>query len=137
MNPDTSGSRFLRYQLPVLGWALLIFIASSIPSLAPIKVKSLQVDKILHCAVFFVLAWLLYRAILNQARRTLLRRNPKLFTLVLGVAYGVFDEVHQFFVTGRSSEIYDVIADAAGVVAFVLIAWAGERSRARGRTRAD
>ena len=137
MNLDTPRSRFVRYQLPVLGWALLIFIASSIPSLAPITHKSLPVDKMLHFAVFFVLAWLLYRAIVSQSRHTLLGRNPKLFTLLPGVAYGVFDEVHQLFVTGRSSEIHDVMADAAGVVAFVLIAWAGERSRARAENRAD
>jgi VanZ family protein len=130
MTQTSPGSGFLRYQLPAIAWALLIFVSSSIPSLVPPIQKDAPVDKLIHAAVFFVFAWLLYRGLSNQRRFSLLRQQAKLFTVIIGIGYGVFDEVHQLFVRGRSTEFLDVAADAAGVIGFVLIAWLLER---RGR----
>ena len=41
----------------------------------------------------------------------------------VGVLYAVTDEVHQFFVPGRSCELRDVLIDACGVAAGVAIVW--------------
>ncbi|MGB5872722.1 MAG: VanZ family protein [Bacteroidota bacterium] len=131
MSDTSPGSRFLHNQLPAIVWALLIFSSSSIPSLAPTFPKDAPVDKLIHFVVFFVLAWLVYRALAHQSRFTLLQNNAKIFTIITGIAYGVFDEVHQLFVRGRTSELLDVTADAAGVIGFVLVAWLLER---RGRS---
>jgi VanZ family protein len=42
---------------------------------------------------------------------------------VVGVLYAVTDEVHQYFVPGRCCELRDVLIDACGVAAGVVIVW--------------
>ena len=137
MNHTSPGSQVLQNQLPAIVWALLIFVSSSIPSLAPTFQKDVPVDKLIHLLVFFVFAWLVYRALSRQSRFTVLRKNAKLFTIIVGIGYGVFDEVHQLFVRGRTSELHDVTADAAGVFAFVLVAWLLEKRGQSRDARAD
>lgn len=44
--------------------------------------------------------------------------------LLIAVAYGVSDEFHQTFVPGRSAELRDLFADAAGAVAGTMACWA-------------
>jgi hypothetical protein len=127
MTHTDSGFRFLRYQLPAIAWGLMIFVSSSIPSFVLEFQKGAPVDKLVHFVVFFIFGWLLYRGLAHQRKFPLLRRHAKLFTIIIGVCYGVFDEVHQLFVRGRSTELLDVTADAAGVVGFVLVAWFLER----------
>ena len=41
----------------------------------------------------------------------------------IGALYAVTDEVHQYFVPGRSCELLDVLIDACGVAAGVAIVW--------------
>lgn len=60
-------------------------------------------DKVLHLVEYGVLAALLLRA----------TDKPALSLLIAGL-YGVSDEVHQYFVPGRSASVYDAIADVAG-----------------------
>lgn len=44
-----------------------------------------------------------------------------IWTAVICIIYGATDEVHQYFVPNRSSEIQDWIADAAGVLIMLLL----------------
>ena len=41
----------------------------------------------------------------------------------VGALYAVTDEVHQYFVPGRSCELRDVLIDACGVAAGIAIVW--------------
>ena len=41
----------------------------------------------------------------------------------VGALYAVTDEVHQYFVPGRSCELRDVLIDACGVAAGMAIVW--------------
>ena len=70
-------------------------------------------DKLAHMAAFGVLA-----AFLEIAWR---RTHPylpvvrRLLVIIIGVAiFGASDELHQYFVPGRSCDFYDWMADAAG-----------------------
>ena len=49
---------------------------------------------------------------------------------VVGVLYAVTDEVHQYFVPGRSCELRDVLIDACGVAAGVAVVWVWRRRKA-------
>lgn len=60
-------------------------------------------DKVIHMAEYGVLAALLLRA----------TQKARLSLLIAGL-YGVSDEVHQYFVPGRSASPYDAIADVVG-----------------------
>ena len=70
-------------------------------------------DKGAHAILYAGLGTLLLRALAGgQFRRIAVR--TLLTAIVLAAAYGVSDEIHQLFVPGRSYEIADMVADAAG-----------------------
>lgn len=47
-----------------------------------------------------------------------------LLSVVLAVAYGFLDEVHQSFIFGRGARVTDVFFDAVGATVTVLVFWA-------------
>jgi VanZ family protein len=121
---------FVQNHLPAILWASAIFVFSSIPSESIPNISIFSHDKLLHATVFFVLAFLLHRSLSRQKRFPGLSRHAKLWTLVGASLYGVSDEIHQLYVTGRSGDFRDAIADAAGAVLLVLILWYLERRKA-------
>jgi VanZ family protein len=110
---------------PVIAWAAVIFVLSSIPDLGTgLGETDLVLRKIAHAAEFAVLGLLLLRAV---------RREPA--ALALGFAYAVSDEVHQHFVPGREGAPLDVAIDAVGVAIGVLLV--GRRMALIGSRRRD
>ena len=107
--------RFLKLQLPALCWALVIFIQSSIPSLSPPSIGISFEDKIAHAIVFCILGYLMTRAF-YYSKNTRLSRNAIILSISIGLLYGISDEIHQLFVPGRYSEIWDVVADLTGIL---------------------
>lgn len=112
---------FLVYQSPVIFWAIVLFIFSSIPYPPQIKLFITFDDKFKHAVVYCIFGFLIARAFYNQTRYSSLKKNLFLFTLLLGTLYGISDEFHQYFVPGRYSEILDVIADSVGTAIGFLI----------------
>ena len=95
---------------PVVAWAALIFVLSSIPHLGTgLGGWDLVLRKLAHAAEFAVLGFLLLRATG--------RERP---ALALGIAYAISDELHQHFVPGRFGSPLDVALDAVGVAVGVL-----------------
>jgi VanZ family protein len=88
---------------PVVAYCGLIFFLSSQSKFDMAPPGLWDFDKLMHMAEYGVLAALLLRA----------TGKPALSLLIAGL-YGVSDEVHQYFVPGRSSSVYDAIADVAG-----------------------
>ena len=106
--------RPLRF-LPALLWAALIFTlshqtGSSLPSL-PLP----GLDKVVHAAVYGVLAALLAWGAGWPGRA------PRWAWLAVICAYAVSDEWHQTLVPGRTWESWDLAADLAG--AALVLAW--------------
>lgn len=48
-------------------------------------------------------------------------KRKMLYSIALGGGYAITDELHQFFVSGRSGNIFDVGIDTAGVITGVLV----------------
>ena len=48
-------------------------------------------------------------------------KRKVLYSIALGGSYAITDEIHQYFVSGRSGNIFDVGIDTAGVVAGVRV----------------
>jgi len=113
---------FLRYYLPALLWAALIFTLSSIPRLTPPPVGLRLSDKVYHFIEFAIFGLLLMRALSYYygpaGRLTALRR-----AVLLGILWGVLDEFHQLFVTGREAGVMDALADAGGILAAAAAWW--------------
>jgi VanZ family protein len=127
---------FVRYQLPAIVWALLIFTASSIPGTRIPNLPLFRVDKLLHAGIFLVFGILVERAFRNQTAFPLLARRSGMAALVCAVAYGLSDETHQLFVPGRSSELFDLLADAVGAIIGIFLAVQVSAFRARRRAAA-
>ena len=110
--------------LPAAAWAGVIFYLSSQPAVPTPSIP--YVDKAAHFGAFALLGGLLAFA----ADRA---RLPMVAAVVLGLLYGVSDEVHQMYVPGRSPDPLDWCADAAGVLAAVLlyIRWRSRRAAPR------
>lgn len=98
--------------LPAAAWAGTIFYLSSRPRVPSPDVPGF--DKVAHFGAYAVLGVLLAFA----AGRSAL---PIAVAALLGVAYGATDEIHQMFVPGRSPDVLDWCADAAGVLAACIL----------------
>jgi VanZ family protein len=114
--------KFVKYQLPACLWAILIFILSSIPRLSVPQLGVVFADKIFHFVVYLILGLLLVRAFLHTGAPGREQR-AYLAAAILGVFWGLTDEVHQAFVRGRDASVYDLLADAAGVLCVVGAMW--------------
>jgi VanZ family protein len=111
-------SRIFTVWLPVLAWAAVIFVFSSIPSLSSgLGTWDTILRKGAHVTEYAVLGGLLYRALGREA-----------LTLAAGIAYAATDELHQHFVRGRHASPVDVAIDAIGI-AVGMLAWLKVRDR--------
>ena len=100
---------FTLYWLPVIIYAVIIFLLSSRPLPSAVVVFDIN-TKILHMVEFFLLAVLLFRAINNSQ----LKEYSYSLTILLTAIYGFLDEIHQGFVPGRFAELGDALADTFG-----------------------
>lgn len=75
-----------------------------------IPVNSFLVRKLAHFSLFFVLGFTIY----------LLTKNYKR-TFIITSLYAIGDEVHQYFVPGRSCELRDVVIDVGGCITVLII----------------
>lgn len=73
-------------------------------------------DKWVHLAMFFILSSLLYFGFFKQVRFRWLKSNPLIITLIISVLYAGFTEIIQNFVSLRTSDFYDFVADFVGCI---------------------
>jgi uncharacterized protein YfiM (DUF2279 family) len=113
--PETRGGwvLFLRYWLPVLACAALIFTLSSGPAPAFVGMFTNE-DKLLHFGEYGTFGLLLSRAVLGTSQGGDLARGY-LFSVCLGFLMGASDELYQSSVPGRSSSLSDLAVDLLGV----------------------
>lgn len=111
------GFRRTLFLLAAISWAGLIFYLSSQPSIETPALFPGQ-DKLFHLVAFGMLGFLAAGS-LHASQNDYATRHVWLVVLAVTL-YGILDEFHQYFVPGRNSDIYDVIADATGAM---LGAW--------------
>ena len=106
--------------LAVIIWMLVIYYFSSQPDLKSElqPVWDLVFRKIAHMAEFFVLAYLIFRAL---SVHKLKPANLLLTTCLLSLAYAGFDEWHQSQVAGRVASMIDVGIDSLGIIFFTIL----------------
>jgi len=112
----------IRYWLPVLFFMGFIFFMSSrrgedIPSVF------LYQDIVFHFGIYAMLGWSFGRAVFFE--------KPALafFKIVcrcgiFGLLYGISDEYHQRFVSGRTCDVFDVSIDTVGsIMGGFIVRW--------------
>ena len=111
----------LLYQFPAIFWAVLTFILSSTSNLpTPDLGFSLQ-DKLVHFLYYTVFGFLLAMAFRQQDKYSSLKFHFILFAILVGSLYGASDELHQYFVQGRTMDFWDWVADTGGVMTGALL----------------
>ncbi|MDZ4182846.1 MAG: VanZ family protein [Candidatus Cloacimonadaceae bacterium] len=103
--------------LAALIWLAGIWTASSIPAEDMPSIKVISIDKLAHVGVYFVLALLVNRSLLNYR----VKRNYALMVYLLLLISAGMDEYHQYFIPGRSVSIYDFIANGIGLLGGLLL----------------
>jgi len=112
----------LRLWLPVVAWAALIFVLSSVPDLGTgLGGWDYVLRKFAHAAEYAVLGALLMRA----------TGKPRL-AFALATLYAVSDEAHQSFVPSRSASAVDVSIDSIGAICGTLLSYRRNRRRRMG-----
>ena len=83
-------------------------------------VESLQpfTRKLAHFTIYTIGGFILYN--LNKKYDNSQKRKIA-FSFLLGLMYAITDEIHQFFVPGRSCRIFDVFVDSCGVITGILL----------------
>lgn len=121
--------------LLVILWMILIFIMSSfdannssnqsnfivdivvnILKIDNIELLSLIIRKLAHFTEYFILGIL----VINMFNRNNIS-NKYLISIILCIIYACTDEIHQFFVPGRSCQVTDVIIDSMGSIMGVYL----------------
>lgn len=114
--------RFVKYKLPACLWTILIFVLSSIPRLRPPQMGVRIGDKIYHFVEYGIFGLLLARAFLSMSSQGREHRTI-IMAAALGIFWGMTDEIHQLFVTGRDASFLDFLSDAAGVLFISTLVW--------------
>ncbi|MFA5388385.1 MAG: VanZ family protein [Candidatus Omnitrophota bacterium] len=104
--------KFLAYWLPLYLYAGLIFYISSIPKPLP-DISIPYIDKFLHALEYAVFGGLAARAFRNSKKEAL-RENFKVLAVIAALVYGASDEFHQYFVSSRACDCFDLISDFIG-----------------------
>ena len=114
--------RNLKFWFPFLGYSVIIFCISSLPS-DRVTFTRFFWDKALHVAEYSVLGVCAAYALINTRKWHI--GMIWAASTVLCFTYGLSDEFHQSFVFGRESSIYDAFADligsAIGAGAYLLL----------------
>jgi len=107
-----ANTKFNKYWLPVIIYAIIIFIHSSIPESELVEEVGVS-DKLLHLLGYAVLGYLFLRALFNYGYDTG-KRQLILLAIFYSTLYGISDEIHQCFVPLRSPEVMDAVFNFFG-----------------------
>ncbi len=77
-------------------------------------------DKVAHMFMYFGLGICLHLTF-RHSDKPLLRKGAAPLAFIVGILYGISDEIHQTFVPGRTGSIHDLIANGLGLILAQLI----------------
>jgi len=110
--------KFAKFSL-VIVWMGLIFILSSLPAKS-FPAGTTNFEEILaHIFLYGMLSFLIYQSVLSQGLKTELWKII-FFSMAITILYGISDEYHQGFVTGRDVSFIDLGFDIFGAVVWLL-----------------
>ena len=117
--------KFIKFWLPVILWAGMIFYFSSIPDLRSglPDIFDIILRKIAHAGEFGILAILLWRAILSPKQKPDKQppTNVIVIVIITIILFAVSDEIHQGFVSGRVASATDVLIDSIGAITGIAV----------------
>lgn len=104
-------SPFFKYWLPLITWAIIIIIISSIPGETLPEIGTEFWDKLAHLFIYLIFSLLFIRALKNLPREI----NHLIIVYSLSLLFALFDELHQYFIPGRDVEMPDLLSNWLGI----------------------
>jgi VanZ family protein len=80
-------------------------------------------DWVLHGVEYGVFSIVVFRAVAGGLPASVNARRAGIVMLIV-VAYGISDELHQLFVPFRTADVRDVRADTIGALIGLIVCWA-------------
>lgn len=116
--PEPRAARQIALRRAVVLWGLFLLLLTSWPSPPSVPVLSNipSFDKYVHATLYGVEAFLLILAIRWPGRRGVTFGRALAVIGALAV-FATADETHQFFIPGRSMDVWDAIMDTVGAIA--------------------
>ena len=114
--------KIIKYWLPVIVWALIIFNFSShaVPKVGQSYWVDFAAKKLAHILEYGVFAVITYRALINSGVKKLLAYY---IAIIIPFIYGASDELHQSFTPTRTPTVRDIVFDTLGAaVAIYFVA---------------
>ncbi|GJQ64459.1 MAG: teicoplanin resistance protein VanZ [Melioribacteraceae bacterium] len=108
--------------IPLIVYWIILFTATSLPGRSLPKLFITFGDKLKHFAAYLILAILLSITLRLQNKYPRLKDEYVKYTVVISSIYGIFDEIHQIFIPGRSFDLLDYVADLAGIALGTIVA---------------
>ncbi len=124
--------KFFKFWFPVLIWALVIFILSSIPNLQSGLEQDFVLRKIAHILEYAILNLFLIRAFTAEG---LDYKKAIIFSTIVAILYALSDEYHQTFVFGREGKLKDVGIDSIGILLSDLIWYYKNKLKSRPQSK--
>lgn len=113
------GKGFILHVLPLLLYCTLLFFVSGMSQPPAPDLGFDWQDKVQHAGAFFIMGLLAYRAAAWLFPRCG-HGAHLLIAFCFASLYGATDEIHQYFVPERSSDILDWVADTVGALLAIL-----------------
>lgn len=79
-----------------------------------------SIRKLAHLAIFCILQIIVFFAMKINGYSTI---KASLISMICVVSYSVFDELHQYFIPGRSCQAKDVFIDSFGGICGLIISY--------------
>ena len=94
----------------LIAYLFLVLAASTIPGGAIPKITIWSFDKLLHIIEYFILAFLMINVLKNPTAISIF------VVIIIGIAYGGFNEIWQGVIAHRYASTYDAIANGIGMI---------------------
>jgi VanZ family protein len=108
------------FLIPVIGISIAIVLLSNQATFELPVWKIIGFDKLAHLGAFFAYG-LCVQFAYSGLSNTPLKKNIILYTILISALFGASDEIHQYFVPGRTADIIDFIADVTGASLSLLL----------------
>ena len=79
-------------------------------------------DPVKHIILYLGFSLVLGITLRHSDVRTF-RKHCYLWAIAFAVLFGIFDELYQLYIPGRTSDVFDVLADSAGAVTAQGLRW--------------
>lgn len=104
----------IRHFFPSIIFAFLIFLISNQQNIKLPDIGFDLIDKFMHLFAYLIFGLTLIYGIYKSVNLSSIKEFFILFTF--GSVYAITDEIHQYFVPGRTCDIFDILADITGIV---------------------